>query len=111
MRAGQLRHRVTIQEVSEISSPIGGVVEIWGDVADVWVSIEPGRSREFMAARQINAEITHEIRMRYLPDIKPKMRLKFGERIFNIDPPRNISERNNELIVMAIEEVRDAGSN
>lgn len=71
----------------------------------VWAEIIPGSSREFIAAKSINAELTHEIRIRYLSGVTPKMRILYGTRVFDIEPPRNIRERNEELLIMATEAV------
>ena len=105
MRIGPLRHRVTIQQVTESRTTTGAVTESWSTFATVWADISPGHTREYAAAKTINAELTHEIRIRYLEGVTPKMRILFGARVFNIDPPRNFDERNRELHIMATEKV------
>ncbi len=64
-----------------------------------------GTSREFMAAQQVNADITHMLKMRYRSGVTASHRLKIGTRILNIlGPPVNVGERGVEMMITAIEE-------
>lgn len=105
MRAGDLRHRVTIQQLSALSDGMGGVRETWQDVATVWAAVEPMEGRERYEAQQIQAELTHRVRLRYRPGITPKMRVVHKGRIFQIEAVINRAERNRELILLCAEEV------
>jgi SPP1 family predicted phage head-tail adaptor len=92
-----------VEKVSEARDDHGGIVESWSTFATVWASVEPGSSREFTAAKQVNGELTHEIRMRYLAGLTSKMRIVFGGRVFDIQPPMNVREANREMRIMATE--------
>ena len=105
MRAGELRHRVTIQQKSVTRNTFGEEVVTWQDVATVWAAIEPLRGREFFESQQVNAEVTTRIRIRYRPGITPTMRVVFGNRVFDIQAVINVDERNRELHLMCREEV------
>ena len=105
MRAGKLRHKVTIQDYTESQDSYGAVTKTWSDYATIWASIEPVRGREFWDSKQINAEITAKITIRYLSGITPKMRIKYGARIFEIISVINPEERNKELQLMVKESV------
>ena len=52
MRAGSLRHRVTIQRYELVVDEYGGPLrrESWKDVATVWASVEAVSGREFFAS-------------------------------------------------------------
>lgn len=104
MRAGPLRHRVTIQELAEVQNTFGEVPQVWQDAEVSWASVEPLAGRELFAAQQVRPELTHKIVMRYR-QISTKNRILFGNRIFNIDSVVNKDERNVMLTIMAIEKV------
>ena len=106
MRAGTMRHKVVIQQnVPTEKDSYGAEVDNWTDYATVWASIEPARGREFWESQQVNAEVTGRIRIRYLGGITPKMRVKHGNRIFDIVSVINPEERNRELQLMVKESV------
>jgi SPP1 family predicted phage head-tail adaptor len=105
MRAGQLRHKVVIQENVPSRDGYGAEVESWDEYATVWAAIEPIRGREFWESQQINAEVTARITIRYLAGVTPKMRILHGTRIFEILSVINPEERNRELQLMVKENV------
>lgn len=103
MRAGKLRHRITIQEVIETKSASGAPIHTWRDWADVWASVEPLRGREFFASKQIQAEVSTRIRIRYLEGVTPKMQVLFNSKTYLIDSVINPEERNREMQLMCRE--------
>jgi SPP1 family predicted phage head-tail adaptor len=105
MRPGDLRHRITIEQVIETTDANGTITEEWVTFANRWASVEPLDGRELFEAHQVNAEISHRIRLRWLAGVVPKMRVTFGVRFFMIESVANPSERNEELIVMCHEGV------
>jgi len=107
MRAGELRHRVTIQEKSVTRNSYGEEVITWGDVATVWAAVEPlargPRGREFIEAQRAGAEITTLIRMRYRSGIAPEMRVVYGSHTYDIKSVVHVEERQRELHLMCRE--------
>lgn len=89
MRAGSLRHRVTIQRyelaVDEYGAPLRR--ESWKDVATVWASVEAVSGREFFASQQVQSEVTHKVMIRFLPGVTADMRIVHGGRVFGIVAP------------------------
>ena len=112
MKAGTLRHWLTFEKppVSPTRDTTGAEVEAWEPVVSVWGSIEPLVGREYVAAQQVNAELSHRIRVRYHPDFTPTMRILYGTREFNIISLLNREERNVELEIYATEKVPDAAA-
>ena len=84
MRIGKLRHRIAIERFTETRDTDGSVIETWSTYATVQSSIEPISGREYFAAQSVQADITRRITIRYLSGVIPKMRVKFGSRIFDI---------------------------
>ncbi len=103
IRAGALRHRVTIQRKTATVDTHGGPIETWETVCSISASIEPLQGREFIAAQAVNAEITGKIRIRYRSDITASMRVLFGAKIYNILSVINPAELNRELVLMVSE--------
>ena len=101
MRAGQLRHRVSIQEPEETQNLYGEPEVTWTNVATgIWAGIEPLRGREFFAAKQYNSEIDAKIVMRYRSDVTAKMRVLHSSNEYYVDSVINVGERNRELQLM-----------
>ena len=107
MRAGKLRHRVTLQSPSAVQNSYGEEVITWADERTVYASIEPIDGREYLEARAHTQDISHRIRLRYQPDksLHPSWRIKEGSRIFLIESVINRMERDREWVVMARENV------
>lgn len=105
MKIGKLRHRVTIEQVTEAQDTDGSVIETWSAFAIGQASIEPISGREYFAAQSTQADVTHRVSLRYLPGITPKMRVTFGSRVFDILSVINVDERNRELQLMCRENV------
>ncbi|MGI6711877.1 MAG: phage head closure protein [Bacillota bacterium] len=106
MKAGKLRHRVTLQEfvevVDEYGTPIGSG---WQDVATVWAAVEPFKGEEYIQLQNTQAELTAKVTIRYLPGIKPAMRVLYGDRVFDIKSVIDPEERHRELQLMCVEKV------
>lgn len=106
MRAGKLRHEVTIEQYSESVSTKGDPVKSWSDFATgVWASIEPVSGREAFISQQLLASVTHVVRLRYLSGVSPKMRVKYGSRYFRIEVVRDLEERDREMVLACTEVV------
>lgn len=103
MRAGWLRHRVTIQEVTETQNAVGEPVETWADVATVWGSVEPLRGREFEAAGQAQARTDTRVRIRYFSGVAPKMRVVWQGHTFDIVSVVNPLALGRQLELMCLE--------
>jgi head-tail adaptor len=51
MKIGKLRHRITIEHVTENQDADGSVIETWSVFAAIQSSIEPISGREYFAAQ------------------------------------------------------------
>lgn len=101
---GELRHRITIQKLNNSQNEYGEISEFWEDILNIRAGIYPISGKDFFAAETTNNEITHKINIRYVPGITSAMRIKFGERYFEIiSPPINFQEKNILLQIMCKE--------
>lgn len=104
MKAGKLRHKVTIQSRTLTADSYGGQTETWATfAAGVWAAVEPLTSSEQWRAQQAQASVSHRVTIRYLAGVEPTMRVLFGTRHLNIGSIRNIEERNKELELLCTE--------
>lgn len=104
MRAGSLRHSVSIENYTTARGANGTETQSWSAAETVWASIEQLSGRELMIARQIKADATHRITMRYTSNLTAKSRVVFGSRVFYpLDPPANTDQKNFEYVFMARE--------
>jgi SPP1 family predicted phage head-tail adaptor len=103
MRIGDLRHRVTLQKKTITEDALKQQSEAWVSVATVWAAVEPLSGREYFAAKQVNAEISVRITIRYRKGITPDMRVVFGDRAFEVLSVVNPKERCESLVLMCRE--------
>ncbi len=104
MKAGQLRHRVTIQAKAIGTDAYGGPTETWTDVPpDIWADVEPLHGRELTNAQAVFAETTTKITMRYRAGVIPANRIVFEGRHYNIQAIVDTDMRHRELVIMASE--------
>lgn len=104
VRAGDLRHRVTIQQLTTTYNEYNEPVQTWSDVAAVYAAVEPLSGREFFAAEQTQARVNTRIIIRYRAGIMPTMRVAWGARIYNIRAVIDTEGRHEELQLMCEEE-------
>lgn len=108
MRAGSLRHRLTFQSKSSTGDGMGGFAVKWNDERTVNGAIWPLRGEELFAARQMQGEITHQVRVRYFSGVKPTWRIQLGDSTTYYDiisPPVDPELRHRELILYVKEQV------
>jgi SPP1 family predicted phage head-tail adaptor len=78
MRAGELRHRLTIQQNSgAVQDAYGVTAPSWVTWATVWGAIEWLSGEEAMIAQQVRGTRGARIRIRYRPGLTPQMRILF----------------------------------
>ena len=107
MRAGQLRHRIAIQESTDTADGAGGFTSSWSAISgmsSVPAAIWPLSSKESLDSMKLELQVTHKIRIRYRSGITAKNRILFGTRIFNIISLTNHDERNKTWDILATEE-------
>jgi len=103
MKAGSLRHRVTIQHLTITQGSAGEVIEGWSDVATVYAAVEPLSGREYWQAQQLAAETSIRVRIRYRTGLDTTMRVIYGTRTLEILSIVDPEERHAELQLMCRE--------
>jgi len=106
MRAGTLRHRITIQTATEAPDAAGQLIRTWS----AWLSNEPAEVQETAGAEtvrglQVAAEATHLVRVRFRTGITSEHRILWGSRVLGIVNVRDVDGRRRELWISCREEV------
>lgn len=82
--ASDLRHRIAIERDVRTPDGGGGAEVTWAPVAQVWAAIWPRTASEQLELDRVAGVATHDIWIRFRPDVTPQMRITFGSRIFDI---------------------------
>lgn len=111
MRAGSLRHVVTVQAVTETRSATGDPTPTWATVSGglhCWAEIAAVGGQERMAADTLASEATHTVTMRYRPDLTltTKHRLLWGSRVLNVRRVDDSRIYRGERTLLCTEEVQ-----
>ncbi len=104
MRAGRLKHRVTIQRPAKSRDEYGEEIETFESMAVVWAGIEPVSGTENIHAGQETSLTTYNIIMRYI-SITPHDRIMYSGRVFTIKSILNFSEIDKQIKILAVENV------
>jgi len=109
MRAGDLRHRVTLQHRTIVTDAYGEEIVTWASLATIWAAIWPVSGQEYFsqqADRRIG-QVSHRVRIRYRKDVKfrPDRRFLFGNRVFEIRHVVDENERHRQLDCYCLERV------
>ena len=107
LRAGELRHLVTVQTRTDTgTSPRGKPGYSWTAVAgvDVFAKIETLSGEEAEIARKLVPKASHKVTMRYRAFDTEANRLLFKGRVFNVGHAENVEEMNVALVLTCTEE-------
>jgi SPP1 family predicted phage head-tail adaptor len=101
MRAGRLRHVITIQRATVARDSVGNVTTSWADLAARRAYVEPQHGAEFFAGSERHANMTVKIVMRYLSGLSTKDRIVFGGVNYDILSILDRNGRRADLEIMA----------
>jgi len=107
MRAGELRHPITIQSATYVAGSHGAGDITWGTFATARAAFIPQKSTEVVVGDRIEIS-THElVKIRYIAGVLPGMRIlkDTDSRVFDIIGIRNIDELNREILLDCRENV------
>jgi len=120
VNAGELRNKITIQELQRVPDGYGGYTETWNNItAKTWAEIQPLRGSERYQAQRISNALSHKVILRYLDGIKPQMRVCSSDsilpcllpfvlddlQVFHIVAAINVEERNEMLELLCEEKI------
>lgn len=93
IKAGDLRHRIVIESPMPESDGAGGATVTWTAVVEVWAAVWSRGVGEKFVHDRVSGSATHDIWLRFRDDVKPKMRMRFGTRTFDILGAIDVDDR------------------
>jgi len=105
MRAGRLRHKITIQKATESQDAYGEADETWSTFRIVRAYKKVISGTENFVNDKRSPDRIVEFGIHYIDDVTPKMRIKHGTDIFNILSVDNVMDLNRDLILRCHEAV------
>lgn len=105
MNPGLLRHRVQLQAAVEarVSSKVNPQ-KTYATYATVYAAINPMSGREFWNARQVDADVTGRVVIRFRTDVQAKHKIVFGTRTFEIASPPMDMDGKRRYLEMIVKE-------
>ena len=107
IKAGKYNKVSTLQkrdyDKERKNNTYGALRPIWKNVATVRASVEPLQGREYFSGPFQIGENIVRIRIRYLEGITRKMRIRYGNRLFDIYSVIDSMESHRELQLMCKE--------
>ncbi len=76
---GTMRFNIVLQAPQLGRGTDGSVTKTWGDIAPVKAAIDFGTGREFFAAKQVQADITHMVTIYTCPGLATTWRIRFDD--------------------------------
>lgn len=111
MGAGKYRHRVLVQKPTETQNGYGEPILSWTLYIERWAEVQGRGGSEVFAARQVQPDATHIVRMRAddkSKQITPKWRIKHRDTYLNILSIDNKDDRDRELEMVCREFVGES---
>lgn len=102
--AGDLIHRVTIEDTVSSTNEYGEVARQWVGIADVWCVVEALSGREQLMAQQMQSIVSHRVRMRVNSYVKSSMRLRWNDRILNIESVISVGKDETQLLCREVQQ-------
>lgn len=81
---GMLRHRIKIEQPTQVSDGAGGYTESYSTLATVWSRVQARSAKERMFAAKVEHNVTHTVRIRHRTDVSSNMRVVHGSSTLQI---------------------------
>ena len=109
MLSQEFNRPAVLYDVTQTYSDAGDATEVETKLCDVWLNFGSGVGREFNEAKQLDATVTHVVRMRYLPSVTvvPNHRIKYDGRTFEILSVVDEREAHQTLLMSLMENVSE----
>lgn len=110
MNIGKLNKRITFLMPKTGYDEMGQEIEeTWQPCKTVWANIKPLRGREYWDAKKKSVEQNYKIITRYHDGITTNMRIRYKNKILNIESIANVEEKGVMLEIQCYESVEPLG--
>ena len=101
---GSMRHRLVLETTRQTPDEAGGWQTDYQSLAAVWAAIRPIGAQAAMAPRQTGESLTHEITVRYRPDLRVGMRFRQNGDCYRIRLLVDPDHRKNFIVCLCTQE-------
>ena len=107
MKVGRLRQRASFERLAQHQDDFHHGDPVWEPILDAPADIEPLQGEEAINAQQLDATVTHRVKIKYPRGvtITPADRFRYHGRVFEIRSAINVDERNMWLELLCTEKV------
>lgn len=105
MRIADLRHTVQIQEPQRTPDDGGGATVTWTTMGLVWAKVVPVTGREDVQSHKRRSVISHNVIVRWRPNLSPLHRLVWTDRVLEILSVYDPGGRRRWLVCACLERV------
>lgn len=108
--AGKYRYYITVQYNAnpDASDSYGQPSDPWQAFGYAWASKEPLRGREFLAAEQLQTEVSYRFRLREMSGVTSKMRIQLDGLTYSIEAVLPPNKPGGEMQLLCSEGVASA---
>jgi len=104
IRAGKMRQRLEIVLPGTSRDSFGGTTPGGGtSLGTVWGEVVALSGRDAVAAQSFSSIATHQVTIRYIPNVTAKCQVKLYRRTFQVEAVLNVEERNKVLKLICVE--------
>lgn len=102
MEANKLNRKIEIQQYTEVENELFQKIREWKTVKEPWALVRylGSEVKKFEDIGKEELHVDYVIVIRYRPGITTDMRVKYLDKILNIDSIINIGEQNKELCLL-----------
>lgn len=105
VRSGKLRHYVTLEQPSNVQSVDGSMNKVWSPVGNLYIGFQQTGGGQFSQGKQEHERGVYTTRpIHYDSRVKADMRIRLGERVFNIESVNDFDGRGGEMTLTLVEE-------
>lgn len=94
---GRLRAELRLEKAVTHKDSAGGHIETWEEIALLFGQIEPISTSSYFGAGQDHESVTHNVIIRFRPDVRSGMRFMVSDRVLAIVTVRDLDERGRYL--------------
>lgn len=105
VEAGELRHRITIQERTDTQDAYGEPIPAWSTWATVWAAVEPqsGQEATIAMSQQQEARLRIRVRVRYRSGFSVLHRIAWQGRTFQVEAISEVKSNRREVHLICYE--------
>ena len=102
LAAGQLRHRIRLEEPRDVQDAAGEPVKSWAEIPDgaTWAEKRDLSGSELVQAQQLNAQVSTQFTLRHRKDVDARMRVAHADALYSIESVQDPDGRRERTVLL-----------